>query len=323
MASFLSDTIAGHGAWRNYFHDAIAQDRLAHAYLFLGPESVGKWTMAKGISKRIACPNATEEGACGRCGICVRVDSGNHPDIHWVDALESGLRGVNVEVVRDRILPAFRLAPAESPMRVVVVNDADRMEVAAQNALLKTLEEPPRRSLLMLVARDATQLLDTVLSRCFLLRFAAVPACEFRAFLRRRGDAEADAEKLVTLADGFPGRALALRNEGSHLLQLATECLGGGGSPFEIAKKLAKEASEYQESSAFERRRQAAYGFCVALASITRARLNVFPDHELLQDSLEKIASATVELSSSVTPELVTDRLVYDLCGVAPRLPKS
>lgn len=198
-APFLNTRVAGHFAWKRYFAEALVSKRLAHSYLFVGPEAIGKWTFARALSKRIACGNPKGNDACDVCSKCLRVQSNNHPDILWIDPLAEGLRGLNVELARERIIAAFRLTPSESPMRVVIVNDADRMEPGAQNALLKTLEEPPKRSLLILIAKDTTQILDTVLSRCFLLRFSSVPDHEFADWLQERGDTESQRSRLVEI----------------------------------------------------------------------------------------------------------------------------
>ncbi|MFN0205260.1 MAG: DNA polymerase III subunit delta' [Planctomycetota bacterium] len=323
---FLNNRVAGHFAWKRYFAESLTSKRLAHAYLFVGPEAIGKWTFARALSKRIACGNPKLNDACGVCGKCIRVESNNHPDILWIDPLAEGLRGLNVELARERIIAAFRLTPSESPIRVVIVNDADRMEPGAQNALLKTLEEPPVRSLLILIAKDTTQILDTVLSRCFLLRFSSVADSDFGQWLRERGDAESQISRLVSLASGFPGRALALKEESAKLLQLANDCLSntpdlqGAVSPFEIARAIVKQAGESQELSAFERRRQAAYGFCSALAVQVRERLARTPDDLDLTELLERIAAAAAELSGNMTPELVTDRLVLDAAGAGAQM---
>jgi len=320
---FLNNRVAGHFAWKRYFAQALASKRLAHSYLFAGPEAIGKWTFARALSKRIACGNPNANDACGVCGKCLRVETNNHPDILWIDPLAEGLRGLNVELARERIIAAFRLTPSESPIRVVIVNDADRMEPGAQNALLKTLEEPPHRSLLILIAKDTTNILDTVLSRCFLLRFSSVADSEFAGWLRARGDAESQISRLVSLASGFPGRALALKEESAKLLQLASDCLSSVGSPFEIARAIAKQAGDSQELSAFERRRQAAYGFCSALAVHARERLARTPDDLDLTELLERIAAAAAELSGNMTPELVTDRLVLDAARAGAQMRRA
>lgn len=314
--------IAGHAAWKRYFIKAIANNALAHAYLLSGPESVGKWSFAKEVAKRIVCKQKSTGAVCGNCSGCLRFDSGSHPDVAIVDAVAQGDRGLGVEEARERVVEAFRLKPHDAPMRVVLVNDADRMEPAAQNAILKTLEEPPARSLLLLIARDASLLLETVVSRCFLLRFSTVSDAEFEAWLRSRDYKETKITKILSVAGGAPGRALDLKDDALLLNDLARACLSASEPPFEIAKKVAALASQMSEKSAFERRRKVAFGFCAAVATQLRLQTAASGADPGLSfsEKLERIVAAAGELSASATPELVTDRLILDLApALTPR----
>ncbi|MBI3817869.1 MAG: DNA polymerase III subunit delta' [Planctomycetes bacterium] len=315
--------IAGHVAWKSYFERAVATQQLAHAYIFSGPESVGKFTFAKAAAAILICKNKSDARPCGKCDGCARFAADTHPDVAVIDAVAAGARGLGVEEARDRVVDAFRLKPHDAPLRIVIINDADRMEAAAQNAILKTLEEPPARSLLILVARDASLLLETVVSRCFLLRFAAVPAAEFAQWLADTGRPSAEIAKLTAIADGVPGRALELATEAGSLLELARACLSGAREPHKIGKEIAEFAAEMSEKSAFERRRKASFAFCAALAGAAREAFStgVEPDDLLLSARLERIAAASAELAASVTPELATDRLMLDVAPARARRP--
>lgn len=320
-AGFLG-RILGHGAWKRYFAEAIAGDRLAHAYLFAGPEGLGKWIFARELARRLVC-EAPPGAACGVCGPCCRAEAGTHPDLVFIDAVAAGERGLSVEVARERVVEAFRLRPHEASVRVVAVNDAERMEVAAQNALLKTLEEPPPRSLLLLCTASASAMLETVLSRCFVVRFSPVPEEELAEALRGRGLAEEDARRIARLSDGYPGRALEYSGEASELPDLARRLLRREAAAPEVWKVLQTEAEALTERSAFERRRRTALSFCALLAAEARAATEApnpsigagpAPDP---QDLLMRIADAASELQAHATPELVMERLFVALADAA------
>lgn len=309
----IGDGVAGHDAWKRYFSSAVKKNCLAHAYLFLGPESVGKFTFARRLAAKIVCKDPSPGPACGACSGCKRLEGDAHPDVYISDPVAAGSRGLGVEEARERVVAAFRLTPNEAPLRIVLMNDADRMEPAAQNAILKTLEEPPPRSLLILIARDSTGLLDTVLSRCFLMRFSTVPDAQFAAFLSRSGRTDAEIEKWVRVAAGVPGRAIALADEGVSLAELAAQCLAGSLPAVAVAKRVSEAAADQTDKSVFERRRKASIAFCASLAFELRHALATHPDDFGLASRLDRVVEGAAELVASATPELVTDRLILDV----------
>jgi len=317
----LAEKVVGHGRLWAVFERALESGRLAHAYVLVGPSSVGKWTFARALAARLVCAKpASRAGggreACGACGPCVRLAAGTHPDVTLLDARAEGSRGLGVEETRDRIVDALRLRPHDAPVRVVAVNDAERMEPAAQNALLKTLEEPPPRSLLLLVATETAALLETVVSRCFLLRFAPVPEAELAAGLAARGIDPRRASELAALSGGVPGRAIAWEDDAAGGLgEIARACLRGEVSPSTLAAGLGKTTGDSADGSAFERRRQAALALCAALAREVRAALEADPDDAPAAARLERIVEAAREVAASVTPELAVDRLAREIAS--------
>jgi DNA polymerase III subunit delta' len=308
--------LIGHERWRAYFERAIRDGRLAHAYLFVGPDGVGKWTLARELARRLACLRPLDGSGCGACGPCARVAAQTHPDVVLLDAVADGDRGLGVEEARERILGALALRPFEAAVRIVAVRDADRIEPQAQNALLKTLEEPPPRSLLVLVARETGALLETVVSRCFVLRFAPLPSEAIAAWLVGRGVDSQAAMRLAHASEGLPGQALRWAEEGvGTLAPLARRLREGSLDALAVSAQVSKTSSELPGRSAFERRRQAALLFCGALAREIREAVSRSPDDALLAAQLERVAEAARDLEASATPELALDRLAL---GVAP-----
>jgi DNA polymerase-3 subunit delta' len=161
---------------------SLERGRLAHAYLFSGDNLGEMEGVARTLSKTLNCANPVrgENGqpldSCDVCLNCRRIDSGNHPDVQWVRP-ESKLRVITIDQVRE-LIQTIVLKPTEADYKVAVIVAADRLNVQAANAFLKTLEEPPPRSVLVLLTTALDQVLETILSRCLRLHFAAEPGAK-------------------------------------------------------------------------------------------------------------------------------------------------
>lgn len=205
-----------------YGHDAtwarltalLDAERLPHALLFLGPPGVGKALVAQRLAARLAC-SAGAAAPCGECSGCRQVLAGSHPDLLAFGAPGKGrkeTRKKEIGIEQARELKRFaQLRPVAAPRKMAIVDDADRLSIAAQNALLKTLEEPPGQALLVLVTASPGALLTTVRSRCQRVAFRPLALADVTAALRDAGLADAEAAPLAAAADGSPGRALGLR----------------------------------------------------------------------------------------------------------------
>lgn len=149
--------------------------RLGHAYLFTGDELDELEVAARTLAKTLNCqsPVKIEDRAidcCDACGSCHRIDGESHADIHWARP-EAKSRVITVEQVRD-LVREIQLKPTEAPYKIAVVSSAERMNVQGANAFLKTLEEPPRNSVLILISTEPARILETILSRCLQVNFA-------------------------------------------------------------------------------------------------------------------------------------------------------
>ena len=202
---FDSD-IVGHGQQLATLRQALAQDRLHHAYVFLGPEGVGKKTVAVSVAKAIHCQEMTRD-FCGRCASCVKVENHNHPDVRLVGPL-SGKKDISIEQVR-ALERELNYRAFSSRKKIAVIDPASLMNFSAQNALLKTLEEPPASSVLILISTSAGGLLPTLLSRCLRLCFAPLPASAVvDCLISRKGLKREQAELLAAVSSRSLGRAL-------------------------------------------------------------------------------------------------------------------
>jgi DNA polymerase III subunit delta' len=206
----LTDVV-GHAAAVARLARAVREDRPAPAYLFSGPGGVGKRTLADAFTTELLCATPGPEGACGVCAQCVRVAGGTHPDVRVV-VREEDRRDIRTEQIRD-LTRWLVLRPLMARRKLALVDGADALNEHGQNALLKTLEEPPGASVLLLVVGRASLLLPTVRSRCQQVRLDPLTPDEMARFLDQQGVPRKQAAMLVARADGSPGRALALRED--------------------------------------------------------------------------------------------------------------
>ena len=199
--------IVGHQGQIELLRRAVRRERLHHAYLFVGPEGAGKRTVATALAAAVQCPEAAGD-ACGECPSCRCIDDRNHPDVHWLEQ-RKGKRDITIEQVRElqRELALHRFSGKK---KVAVIDPLTLLNLHAQNALLKTLEEPPGDSLLLLIAGSTGGVLPTVLSRCLRLRFSPLTVEQAAAVVARRKDLPEDrALLLAALGYGSLGKALA------------------------------------------------------------------------------------------------------------------
>ncbi|MBI1949090.1 MAG: DNA polymerase III subunit delta' [Deltaproteobacteria bacterium] len=205
--------------------NALAHDRLGHGLLFVGEAGVGRERAALGLAGALLCERRGEPQAapwgCGACGACRRARAGAHPDLHLVmSEAEAVRRGraepdgkrrpsqdILVDALRD-LSVRLRMTAYQGGYRVAVVVDAHRMNVNAQNALLKTLEEPGERTVVILMAPHERAVLPTIASRCLRLSFQPLAERDLRAILGGLGTP--DAELRARRARGSVARALAL-----------------------------------------------------------------------------------------------------------------
>ena len=204
----LWEAIVGQGAAVALLQRALTTDRVAHAYAFVGPSGVGRRLTALAFAQACLCPRR----GCGACSACRRVAAGHHPDVQVLAPTppKENPRGTpSLRITEVRELQHWAaLAPLEGPRKVFILDEADRLTVQAAEALLKTLEEPPPRTLIVLIVANARALPPTVLSRCQLVRFRPLPEADVARLLAARGADPETAALLARLTGGRVGLAL-------------------------------------------------------------------------------------------------------------------
>ncbi len=182
--------------------------RLPHALLFTGPQGVGRCLTAVTVAKVLNCLQGTPEDCCDRCLACTKIAKGVHPDVHLVTPEGASLK---IDQIRGLTQEAT-LKPYEGRRKIFILDHVETMTDQAQNALLKTLEEPPGTAVLVLIAPEASALLPTITSRCSQIRFGPLSEHAVAARLLEEGSDDEDAHFLASLAGGSLGRAQELRN---------------------------------------------------------------------------------------------------------------
>jgi DNA polymerase-3 subunit delta' len=210
--------IIGHRRLTTLLARAIARDSLPPTLLFAGPSGVGKWAVARATAQAVNCLDPVkpagepaphlEMDACGRCRACDRIARGVHVDVLALEPDDKA--SIKIDLVRDTLSrTGFR--PFEGRKRVILIREADTLEPTSQNALLKSLEEPPPGTMFILTTAVPGVLLPTVRSRCMRLRFGRLTSPEVTAALVRDHDyKDSEAREAAPLADGSLGQALAL-----------------------------------------------------------------------------------------------------------------
>lgn len=206
MAGF--DDIIGHEQIIEHLQNAIELDKVSHAYIINGEKGAGKMLIADAFAMTLQCEKQ-ERIPCLKCRSCKQSLSGNQPDIIHVTHEKPG--SISVEEIRTQLNSDIMVKPYSSPRKVYIIDEADKLTVQAQNALLKTIEEPPAYAVIVMLTSNADALLPTILSRCVQLNIKPVADKVLKRYLMERlrvPDYKADLS--IAFARGNVGKAVAL-----------------------------------------------------------------------------------------------------------------
>lgn len=322
--------LVGHERVIGILERTVKEGRPAHAYLFTGRDGIGKRQVATRFACLLNCSDVDSDPD-GTCRVCSRIASGTHPDF-TIETPER--RIIRIDRIRD-LQRFFRYPPVEGKYKITVIDDAHTMNHSAQNALLKTLEEPPPARILILVTSKPSRLLPTVRSRCRHVRFGPLPVDALAALLESdRGMSPDKARSLASMSGGSVSRALEM--DGSDFPDLQEQVLSL------LADPTARGISGIVETSASisSDRKRATDAVDIAITWIrdrlvervggnafalihgdSLDRISSTPHHltgvELLSvyDELIK-AGRLIEADINVNPTLVTDVLLLRMARI-------
>ena len=282
--------VVGHLRLIQLLSRSTAGGTLPPSLLFVGPSGVGKHLTALAVAQRLNCQAPVDwqlaTDACGRCTACTRIARGVHPDVVVVEPGDSGT--IKIDQVRE-VVDRAMYRPFEGRRRVVIIDQADALVAAAQNALLKTLEEPPSSSMFILVTARPDVLLPTVRSRCPELRFRPLPAGEIASVLVARHHTESEARAVAAAADGSLGQALqASAGDLVEAREVAQRALAVAAASNDPAGRLDGAKLLLTKSGSASERDQ--------LASHLRAMASLLRDVEVLATSADASALANPDV---------------------------
>jgi DNA polymerase-3 subunit delta' len=215
--------IIGHEFQKEALMRAVHEDRVSHAYLFFGPDGIGKRLVALEFGKILNC-TIKEDLRIARCDCpsCKKIEKGIHPDVFLIE--HKGVKDIKVDQIREDVEERLFFKPFEGRFKLAIVDESHRMNLSAQNAFLKTLEEPPPDSVIILITSQPQVLLPTIRSRCQSLEFKPLPEEVIVQEIKRRTSLSLDECIIASrLSGGSLGKALGLENLLSERKEIITK----------------------------------------------------------------------------------------------------
>lgn len=249
MADF--NAVAGHERIIKSLRESIKNDMTSHAYIFCGNKGSGRNLTAGAFAKTANCLSPINGNACGKCPSCIQFESSNNPDVFYVKATKT--ISISVDDIREQIVNEVKIKPYSYKRKIFIIDKADTMTSQAQNALLKTLEEPPKYVLIILIAENTENFLPTVLSRCVMMKFSPISVNLIKNYLINNcAMNENDAAFYAEYSVGSIGEALRLSGD-ENFYQMRNDiisCLDRLDTmDFVSAMLMAKEMEKYKAYS--------------------------------------------------------------------------
>ncbi|WP_326909321.1 DNA polymerase III subunit delta' [Sedimentibacter sp. MB31-C6] len=229
----LYKDVAGQDEIKNFLVNSINNNQISHCYIFEGPKGMGKYDLSLVFAQSLLCKDF-ELDPCNVCSDCIKVNSMNHPDMHIVNNGENSIKREDI----DELIESINKKPYESNKKVYIINNAHEMTIQAANTFLKTLEEPPGDSIIILLTNNINLLLPTIISRCQIIKFKNVNTGIIIKYLKEKYNE--DEEKIILAANysnGILNKAVNIINGKDNILEKRMEVI-------DIFNKIIKSDSE-------------------------------------------------------------------------------
>ena len=196
------EELIGNDEVKDILNNAITNSRVLHSYMFIGTRGIGKYLFAKEFARKILC--MSEQNNCNECKSCIEFESNTHPDYYEIEPQDGSIKIEQIRQMQEKILEK----PIVSSKKIYIIKDSDKMTIEAGNCLLKTLEEPPKHLVIILVAENESMILNTIRSRCTKISFKPIPNEMILKYLKENYGIENLSENIFSLFNGSIGNAI-------------------------------------------------------------------------------------------------------------------
>ncbi|MFQ8661570.1 MAG: DNA polymerase III subunit delta' [Clostridia bacterium] len=203
----MFDKIIGNDKIKEMLYKSVKDKKTSHSYLFVGIEGIGKKEIAKEFAKMLLC--ISDNKYCNTCKSCIEFDSNNNPDFLYIEPEGNSVKIEQIRYIQRKI----QEKPIISNKKVYIINDADKMTTEAQNCLLKTLEEPPEYSTIILIGSNENMFLSTIKSRCMIIHFSKIEDEKIRKYLEERYELKDISTNMLEIFQGSIGKAILLKDK--------------------------------------------------------------------------------------------------------------
>src|SRR6056297_338572 len=213
------DSVVGQDRIKYYLTNSVKKDNLTHGYIFEGPKNIGKLEVAKVFAQLILCKNSDKK-PCEKCSSCIKANADSHPDIHIIKLDENSIKRKDI----DELQSSIYMKPYESNKKVYIIDDSHKMTVQAANTFLKTLEEPPEDTIIIMITINKDLMLDTITSRCQIINFDMLGHKEVEKILVEEYNMDEEKSKLLAAySKGNVYKALKILNGDDKTLEYRDE----------------------------------------------------------------------------------------------------
>ncbi len=238
------DSIVGQDRVKDYLTNSVKKDNLTHGYIFEGPKNIGKLEMAKIFAQLILCKNSKEK-PCEKCSSCIKTNANSHPDIHILKLDENSIKRKDIDELQNSIY----IKPYESKKKIYIIDDSHKMTVQAANTFLKTLEEPPEDTIIIMITINKDLLLDTIVSRCQIINFEMLGHKEVEKILVQEYNIDSEKSKLLAgYSKGNVYKALKILDGEDKTLEYRDEIVNIVDKIFEDGKRAVFDYEKYFNS---------------------------------------------------------------------------